>query len=563
MSTLFDLIKNSEPVKRAYDFAKKAHQGQKRKNGEPYVNHCIAAAESVIAWGLDEATAMAALLHDVVEDTGVPIETIKDKFGEEVAFLVDGVTKIGKVRYRGVEAKVENLRKFILYLSKDIRVILVKLADRLHNMKTLYAVHPQKQKRIALETLEIYAPLAYRLGMQKVSGELEDLAFPYIYPVEYKWLIATTRDRYEERERYLEKLKPLVERELKRDEIPIVAMDSRPKRYNSLYRKLLRYDMNIENIYDLVALRIIVKSIEDCYAVLGVIHKNWPPLPGRFKDYIALPKPNGYQSLHTTVFGPDKKITEIQIRTEKMHEEAEHGIAAHLAYQNLKGTKGYLERRVSFADKKELAWIEQLTKWQKGFTNPNEFLQALKIDFFRDRILALTPKGEVIDLPAAATPIDFAYQIHSEIGNSCVGAKVNGKIVALDAELRSGDVVEILIQKNKAPSESWLGLVKTSLARNQIRSALRQSQNTLVRKEPTKTEFKIVVEDRLGFIKDISAIFTRSHINISTLNTKQNGGRYPLVKIVCPAVAREKAKKLMVKLKKVNGLKEVSYRFLS
>jgi len=558
MATLKEVLVASELVKRAYDFAKKAHQGQKRKNGEPYFNHCLATAEAVLGWGLDETTAAAALLHDVVEDTSVSLEQLSKEFGEEAAFLVDGVTKIGFVRYRGIEAKVENLQKFILYLSKDIRVLLVKLADRLNNMKTLYAVQPQKQKRIALETIEIYAPLAYRLGMQKLSGELEDLAFPYLYPAEYKWLLGISKERYEERERYAEKFKPLIAEELSQNEVPVLGIVSRAKRYTSLYKKLLRYEMNIEDIYDLVALRVIVKSIEDCYAALGIIHKKWPPLPGRFKDYIALPKPNGYRSLHTTVFGLDKKIVEVQIRTSEMHDESENGIAAHFAYAKNKGDKAYLDRRTVFADKKELFWVEQLRNWQKDFTNPDDFMRALKIDLFSDRILALTPHGEVLDLPAGATPVDFAYQVHSEIGNSCVGAKINGKIVPLNMELKSGDMVEILTQKNKKPSESWLPWVKTSAARNHIRAAVRDSAKPLFARKPTKMEFRVVAEDRVGLLKDISEIFSRSHINILGLDAKDEG-RFPAIKIVCPALAKDKAEKLLIKLKKIKEIKEVGF----
>lgn len=561
MSKLQELIKNNDLVRRAYDFAKKAHQGQKRKNGEPYFNHCLATAEAVLGWGLDEPTVAAALLHDVVEDTGIDLEKLKKDFGEEVAFLVDGVTKIGQVRYRGIEAKVENLRKFILYLSKDIRVLLVKLADRLNNMKTLYAVHPQKQKRIALETMEIYAPLAYRLGMQKLSGELEDLAFPYLYPAEYKWLLELSKEKYEERERYAEKFKPLITEELTKNEILILNIVSRAKRYTSLYKKLLRYDMNIESIYDLVALRVIVNSVEDCYAALGMIHKRWPPLPGRFKDYIALPKPNGYRSLHTTVFGPDKKIAEVQIRTQEMHDESENGIAAHFAYEHQKGTKAYADRRTSFAEKKELPWIQQLRNWQRDFTNPDDFLRVLKIDLFSDRILALTPKGEVLDLPSGATPVDFAYQVHSEIGNSCVGAKINGRIVSLNTELKSGDMVEILTQKNKKPSESWLKWVKTSAARNHIKSAVRDSVKPLFAKKPTKMEFRVVAEDRIGLLKDLSEIFSRSHINILELDAKDTG-RLPIIKIVCPALVKEKAEKLLIKIKTIKEIKETGFRFL-
>lgn len=544
-------------VGRAYEFSKSAHSGQKRKNGEPYFSHCLAAAESIAEWGLDEATVAAALLHDVVEDTEHSLAEVKEKFGEEVAFLVDGVTKIGKVRYRGIEAKVENLRKFILYLSQDIRVILVKLADRLHNMKTLYAVHALKQKRIALETMEIYAPLAYRLGMQKLSGELEDLAFPYLYPQEYKWLIENVKERFEERERYSQRIKPIIESELRKNKVATILVDSRAKRYTSLYKKLLRYDMNVESIYDLVAMRIIVPTLEDCYSALGIIHKMWPPVPHRFKDYIALPKSNGYRSLHTTVFGPENKINEIQIKTEQMHAEAENGIAAHFAYQQTKSTKAYLERNASMADKKELSWIKQLRSWQQNFTNPEEFVQSLKIDFFQDRILTLTPNGEVIDLPVGATPIDFAYQIHTEIGNHCSGAKVNGKIAALDCKLKSGDIVEIITQKNKRPSESWLEFAHTGSARNHIRAGLRHSVGNLDKKEPQATELKLTVKDREGLLGEISEMITRSHIRIQSVNAKM-----PVVKISCEVMTKDKIEKLLEKIKKLKEVKAADFRLV-
>ena len=544
-------------VARAYEFSKSAHAGQKRKNGEPYFSHCLAAAEAVAEWGLDEATVAAALLHDVVEDTDHSLDEVKEKFGEEVAFLVDGVTKIGKVRYRGIEAKVENFRKFILYLSQDIRVILVKLADRLHNMKTLYAVHPQKQKRIALETMEIYAPLAYRLGMQKLCGELEDMAFPYLYPQEYRWLIENVKERFEEREKYSQRLRPLIEKEFRINKIGSVKIDSRAKRYTSLYKKLLRYDMNIESIYDLVALRILVPTIEDCYAALGVIHKMWPPVPHRFKDYIALPKSNGYRSLHTTVFGPENKITEIQIKTEQMHAEAENGIAAHFAYQQSKGTKSYLNRQAAVADKKELAWIKQLRSWQQDFTNPEEFVQSLKIDFFQDRILTLTPKGEVIDLPLGATPVDFAYQIHTEVGNHCAGAKVNGKIATLDFKLKSGDIVEIITQKSKNPSESWLGFVRTGGARNHIRAGLRRGRGSLVKKEFQATELQLTVKDREGLLAELTELIGRSHVRIHAVNAK-----LPLIKISCELLAKDKAEKIVAKIKKLREVKKADFRLV-
>lgn len=557
MPKLEEIIRSNDFVRRAYEFAKDAHQGQKRKNGDPFFTHSVAAAESIAEWGLDEPTIAAALLHDVVEDTPRTLEEIKKEFGEETAFLVDGVTKIGMVKYRGIEAKVENLRKFILYLSKDIRVILVRLADRLHNMKTLYAVPQQKQKRIALETMEIYAPLAYRLGMQKLSGELEDLAFPYLYPQEYKWLIENVKERYEEREKYSNRLKPIIESELKKNEIGLVRVESRAKRYTSLYKKLLRYDMNVESIYDLVALRVLVPTLEDCYSALGIIHKLWPPVPHRFKDYIALPKANGYRSLHTTVFGPENRITEIQIKTSEMHQEAEHGIAAHFVYHQAKGSKVYLERAAVIADKKELAWIQQLSNWQHNFTNPEEFLRSLKIDFFKDRILTLTPRGEVIDLPVGATPVDFAYQIHTEVGNHCSGAKVNGKIVPLEHQLKSGDFVEIITQKNKHPSESWLNFVHTGTAKNHIRSALRHSALSFIKREPQLTEFKLSVQDRSGLINEISELINRSHGRIRTVNSK-----LPHLKIECDLLQKEKAEKILTKLKSLREVREANYRFV-
>ena len=556
-------------VGRAYALAKKAHAGQKRTSGEPYFAHPLAAAQHVADWNLDEQSIAAALLHDVAEDTSISIEELRTEFGEDVAFLVDGVTKLGKIKYRGVETQVENLRKMILALSEDIRVVIVKLGDRLHNMTTLAALPPQKQRRIALETMDIYAPLAYRLGMQGLSGELEDLAFPYIYPQEYKWLIENVSERYEERERYLDRVKPIAVKELAANGITPLTVDSRAKRYSSLYKKLLRYEMDVEKIYDLVALRIVVSSVEECYAALGIIHKLWPPLPGRIKDYIALPKPNGYRSLHTTVFCLDQKITEIQIRTQEMHEESENGIAAHWAYEQIKGGKAYARRQAVTAETKELAWVQQLRSWQKEFTNPEEFISSLKIDFFRDRIFAITPKGEVMDLPAGASPIDFAYQVHSAIGDTCSGAKVNGKIVPLNYELRSGDVVEIMTQKNKLPSESWLEFVTTASAKHHIRMRLRNSGRASgslakVSRAPTHVEFRLTVEDRIGLLKDISVMLSRSHLNIVSLNTQnpEVRGKFPVLRIKCDTADKEKIEKLVLKLKTIREVREISYRLL-
>jgi len=546
-------------ITKAFKFAKSAHEGQKRKSGEPYFNHCMSVAQTVMDWGLDEQTVAAALLHDVVEDTEQNIEEINKNFDEEISLLVDGLTKIGKVKYRDKETQAENLRKMFLALSQDVRVVIIKLADRLHNMKTLSAVAPQKQKRIALETLELYSPLAYRLGMQHIAGQLEDLAFPYVYASEYKWLIKNVKGKFEEREKFLKKASPVLLKELKKHNIPVIKFDYRAKRYYSLYKKLLRYDMDAEKIYDLVALRIIVPKVDDCYAALGIVHKIWPPLPGRFKDYIALPKPNGYRSLHTSVISLEDRPIEIQIRTQEMHDEAELGISAHWMYEQKKGDKEYKERKATFANRKELGWIQQLRAWQKEFTNPEEFVDSLKIDFFKDRIFVITPRGKVVDLPVGATPVDFAYQIHSEVGNHATGARVNGEIVPLDRQLQSGDVVEILTQKNKKPSESWLKFVKTGIARSHIKSALKQKGGFLQKPNMTKIELRITADDRIGLLKDITAIISRSHINMQNVHTGKSG-RFATLRVECDTTDKEKIERVIVKIKKeLKEVREISY----
>ena len=363
-------------IEKAYQFALKAHVGQKRKNGEPYINHSVETARTLMDWRLDEATIAAGLLHDVVEDTPVTEAQLKEEFGEEISSLVDGVTKISHVKYRGHERQIDNLRKMILAIAQDLRVLLIKLADRLHNMRTLDALPAPKKTRIALETMEIYAPLAYRLGMQKISGELEDLAFPYTYPSEYRWLIKKLEYKYEAMEKYLDRIRPSVEKALKDASIEVVSLDYRAKRYASLYRKLLRYEMDIDRVYDLVAFRIIVKNVEDCYATLGVIHNLWTPMPGRIKDYIAIPKPNGYRSIHTTVMCVDNHLVEFQIRTEQMHREAENGIAAHWAYEESKGSKNYNRKKAIKAASQEIKWVEQLRSWQNETVNSKEFINS-------------------------------------------------------------------------------------------------------------------------------------------------------------------------------------------
>jgi GTP pyrophosphokinase len=470
-------LKNPQPeslglIRRAFNKALQAHANQKRNSGDPYFNHVYQTALTVARWGLDEVTIAAALLHDTLEDTNTKESELKKEFGEEVVFLVNGVTKISHIKYRGNQAQAETLKKMILAMSEDVRVVFVKLADRTHNMQTLQFVPKEKQQRIALETSEIYAPLAYRMGLGSVSGDLEDLAFPYLDPEAFNWLTNQLKDHLESGEKYIQNAKEILTQELNHHpELSIVLIESRSKRLSSLNKKLKRYDSDLNKVYDLIAIRIITKELNDCYAILGYIHKLWPPLPGHVKDYIALPKPNGYRSLHTTVITEAGRPIEFQIRTEAMHRENEYGIAAYWAYQEGKNSNEYREKKAIFAKARQTAWINQLKQWQANMDDPDEFIASLKIDFFKDRIFVITPKGEAIDLPANSTPVDFAYAIHTDIGDHCVGAKVNSRMVTLSYELQSGDVVEILVNKNRRPNPDWLLFVKTKHARDHIRAA--------------------------------------------------------------------------------------------
>jgi len=471
-------------IEKAFQFAKEAHAGQKRFSGEEYILHPLKVAQTLSKMKLEPKAIAAGFLHDVPDDTTITLKDIEKEFGREVAFLIEGVSKLGKLRYpkEGLEVKspelrvkesidlrAENLRKMFFAMAKDLRVVLIKLADRLHNMETLGSLPPDKRERIALETLEIFAPLANRLGMGDMKGQLEDLSFPYLYPKEYEWLIKNVKEQYEAREKHLKKVRPLLLKILKKEGIKPIDVHSRPKHYWSLYQKLLRHEMDFDRIHDLIALRVIVNDVKTCYEAIGAIHKFWRPLPGRIKDYIAFPKPNGYQALHTTVFCSEGKIVEIQVKTKKMHEDAEYGIAAHWAVKegiNLK-TQG-----------KRFAWVEQLKDWQMKVAGPAEFLEGLKVDFLKNRIFIFTPKGDVIDLPEGATPIDFAYAVHTDIGNHCIAAKANGKIVQLSQPLKNGDLVEIVVDKHKNPSRDWLNSVKTSLARSRIKNWLNKEERT-------------------------------------------------------------------------------------
>ncbi|MBN1325819.1 bifunctional (p)ppGpp synthetase/guanosine-3',5'-bis(diphosphate) 3'-pyrophosphohydrolase [Candidatus Falkowbacteria bacterium] len=460
-----------EMIKLAFEFAVNAHTGQKRMSGEDYIYHPLATAQTLAEMKLSPNIIIAGLLHDVPEDTKFTLEDIKKDFGEDVASLVNGITKLGTIKYRGMERYIENLRKMFIAMAEDLRVILIKFADRLHNLKTLYALPRNKQIRIASEVLEIYAPIANRLGMYEMKGLLEEEAFKYLYPKEYNWIKQIVEEQKKAKEKHLEKNIEFIKQILKKEKITFIEVRGRVKQLYSLYQKLLKHDKDINRVYDFIALRVIVKDVPTCYAVMGIIHKEMKPLKGRIKDFIAQPKPNGYSSLHTTVFTPEGQIVEVQIRTKEMDEEAEYGIAAHW----------YYDEKGSIKPDKKMKWIKELTKWQKEVTENQKLLERLKIDVFQDRIFVFTPKGDVIDLPKESTPIDFAYHVHTDIGNQCAGALINNHIAPLNTPLKSGDMIEILIDKNrKYPNQDWLKFVKTNVAKGKIRAIL--AKRTLLEK---------------------------------------------------------------------------------
>src|SRR6266480_3343532 len=452
------------PLEKAFRFATAHHNRQLRDSGEPYMNHPLLVSHSLADMRMDIVCIETGLLHDVVEDTNVTVEEIRKDFGDEVASCVDGVTKLGKLDFYSAEDRqAESFRKMLLAMVNDIRVIIVKLADRLHNMRTLEFLTPERQQRIAKETLEIYAPIAHRLGMGKVRGELEDLAFRYIDPEGYEDLMQSLDTKRHASEELLNEIRQTVEAELRREGIP-AKVESRMKRAYSVYQKMKRQKIGVDQVYDLLALRIITDSVKNCYAALGVIHNEWRPVPGRIKDFIAIPRPNLYQSLHTSVVGPEGRHFEVQIRTDEMHRIAEEGIAAHWKYKE--GRKGPAN------DDQRIAWLRHLVEWQQDMPDPGEFMSTLKVDLYPEEAYTFTPRGKVIVLPRDATPIDFAYAIHSDVGNTCVGAKVSGRIVPLRYSLRNGDIVEIMTQPGHQPSKDWLAIVKTSRARNKIKHVI-------------------------------------------------------------------------------------------
>lgn len=468
-------------IKKAWEFAKAAHVGQERLSGEAYVYHPLNVALILASWKMDITSVIAGLLHDTVEDGGAIREDIVLGFGEDVALLVDGVTKVTELRLKGskTEEFVENLRKMLLAMAKDLRVILVKLADRLHNMRTLDALSVQKRLENATETLEVYAPLAERLGMGTIKGELEDLSFKYVYPKEYKELARKSGSVYKKAEAHIEQMKKTLLKKLAAENIE-AEVKGRKKHLYSLWTKLQRpeIDWDFEKVNDIVALRVLVNNISDCYRALGIVHSSYKPVPYiGVSDFIAQPKPNGYRSIHTKVFGPDGRIVEVQIRTFKMHEEAENGIAVHWQYSEEKsrGASGEkLENEGTVASKDKLSWVKQLVEWQKEISDSEEFLKTVKFDAFKHRNFIFTPMGDVYDLPSGATPIDFAYAVHTKLANYLTGAKVDGKIVPLNYVLKSGQVVEILKGKNpKSPNHDWLNIAVTRLAKNEIKKRLR------------------------------------------------------------------------------------------
>lgn len=575
-------------VVKAYNYAEMAHSSaQTRLSGERYFVHPYQVAQILADLHVDVQTIAAGLLHDVVEDTGITYDEIKREFGEEIANMVDGVTKLSKVKYRNKEERqAESLRKMIIAMSKDIRVVIIKLADRLHNIRTLEYMPEAKQYQKAMETIEIYAPIANRLGMASIKWELEDLSLKYIDPEGYADLVQKVQEKSEKRKRYISQIISTMTEKL--DDAGIQSdIKGRPKSLYSIYKKMYFKNKSFEQIYDLIAVRIIVDSIKDCYGALGTVHTLWKPIPGRFKDYIAMPKPNMYQSLHTTVIGSDGEPFEIQIRTLDMHRTAEYGIAAHWKY------KEGIDAQTNYEEK--LNWLRQMLEWQQETNDPQEFMESLKIDLYADEVFVFTPKGEVVNLPTNSTPIDFAYRVHSAVGNKCVGAKVNGRIVPLDTKLRTGDQVEILTSQSSAgPSRDWLKIATSSQAKSKIRKFFKERDKDfnvekgkeLVEREIKKQGFQVadlLKDDWIKSVADKYSMYTASNLyaavgnggitenqivnRLKTLYLEKNKDKIELEKIEALEKNASMASRLPAKMEKhasgviIKGVDNIKIKF--
>ena len=502
-----------EVIKKAYAFAKEAHQDQLRESGEPYIKHPDAVANILAEMQLDQATIAAALLHDVVEDTKITLDDIKREFGEEIALLVDGVTKLSKFDFQTKEEQqAESFRKMFVAMAKDIRVILIKLADRLHNMRTLKYLPDYKQKRVAMETLEIYAPLAHRLGMSMMKWEFEDLALRYMDPEAYYELVEKVVMKRTEREEYIEEARKILTEAL--TEIGIFAeIQGRPKHFYSIFKKMENQEKDFSEIWDLLGMRAVVDTERECYAVLGCVHSLWKPIPGKFKDYIAMPKSNMYQSLHTTVIGPKGEPLEVQIRTWEMHRTAEYGIAAHWRYKESRSGNEEFEDKI--------AWLRQTLEWQQETRDVQEFMETLKIDLFSDEVYVFTPKGDVKTLPKDSTPVDFAYSVHSSVGHKCVGARVNGRMVSLEYKLKTGDIVEIVTKNNTSPSADWLNFLKTSKARSKVRQWIkeqRREESVAKGRELIEKELRRLSEEVHSNLKDDKLVAVAKKFGFLTID---------------------------------------------
>jgi GTP pyrophosphokinase len=557
-------------IRKAYEFSSQAHAGQKRQSGEPYVEHCLEVAFILAEQHMDSTTIAAGLVHDVVEDTGVSLEQMRDEFGDEIAELVDGVTKLGAVHYSSrEEQQADYFRKMLLTMARDIRVILIKLADRLHNMRTLEHLPAAKRRRIAQETRDVYCPLAHRFGINKVKVELEDLSLKYLEPNVYRDLSRRLQQSKEDRQQYVDTVLRPIREMLQRENINATVY-GRAKHLDSINRKIRVRKVPFDQIYDLFAIRVIVNTERDCYHVLGIIHSKWKPVSDRFHDYIANPKPNGYRSLHTTVFGPDNRMVEIQIRTQQMHYVAENGIAAHWLYKEGRQDMSRSDR--------QMVWLRDVLEWQKDMTNPSDFLEYLKIDLYSEDIFVFTPQGRLIHLRAGSTPLDFAFQIHTEVGIHCAGAKINGRLQPLSTELRSGDTVEIITNPNRTPSHDWLKLVKTGSARTKIRRWLKQAGfeqavglgREIVQRKLRENRLPMPTEDELQeyaekldkkSVEDLMAAIGNGSLNANSLirlltpEEEEDGGKH--VGIVGQVIDRIRGTQGI----KVHGMGDMMFRF--